>query len=64
VACIRGFNQFVLVILPLSGGFGLFLALYARLLVMFSFTNFLLDACLCAASLEAAKSAVQSFILF
>jgi hypothetical protein len=31
---------------------------------MLSLTNFLLDAGLGAASLEAAKSAVQSFVLF
>ena len=52
------------VILALSGSFGLFLALYAGLFVMLSFTNFLLDARLCTASLEAAKCAVQCLILF
>ena len=36
----------------------------AGLLVMLTLTNFLLDACLCTASLEAAKCTVQRFILF
>ena len=53
-----------LVVLPLSCSFGLLLTLYAGLLVVFSLTDFLLDARLCAASLETTQSAVQSLILF
>ena len=51
-------------ILALTGCFGLLLTLYAGLLVVFSLTDFLLDARLCAASLETTQSAVQSLILF
>lgn len=52
------------VVLSLSCSFRLLLALYARLLVMLSLANFLLDACLCAASLETTQSAVQGLVLF
>ena len=48
-----------LVILALSGSFGLLLTLYTGLLIVLTLTDLLLDACLCAASLEAAKSAVK-----
>ena len=52
------------VIFALSGSFRLLLALYARLLVMFSFTDFLLDAGLRAISLKSAQRAVQRFVFF
>ncbi len=48
-----------LVILALSCSFRLLLTLYAGLLVMLTLTDLLLDACLSAASLEAAKSTVK-----
>ena len=54
----------ILLILALSCSLRLFLALYARLLVMLSFSDFLLDACLCTVSLKSAQCAVQALILF
>ena len=47
-----------------ASGFRFFLTPYARLFIMFSFANLLLDACLCAISFETTQSAVQSLILF
>ncbi len=43
----------------LTSSFGLLLTSYAGLLVMLTLTNLLLNAGLCAVSLESAKSAVQ-----
>ena len=51
-----GIEAFYLVVLTLSCCFRLLLASYARLLVMFSFTDLLLDSCLCAVPLESAES--------
>ena len=53
-----------LIVLTLSGSFRLLLPLYAGLLVMLSLTNLLLDTILRTVSLESAKCAVQSLILF
>lgn len=50
--------------LSLSGCFRLLLALYARLLIMLSLADLLLDSGLGTASLEAAKCTVQSLVLF
>ena len=47
-------QRFDLVVLPFSCCFGFFLTPYAGFLVMFSFTDLLLDTCLSAASLETA----------
>ena len=52
-----------LLVLSLASSLGLLLATYARLLVMLSLANLLLDACLGAVSLESAKSAVQGLVL-
>ena len=54
----------VLIVFALSCCFGLLLASYARLLVMLSLTNLLLDTSLCTASLEATQCTVQCFVLF
>ena len=56
---IQGASPLNSIILALSCSFRLLLTLYAGLLVMLTLTDLLLDACLCAASLEAAKSAVK-----
>ena len=53
-----------LIIFAFSCCFGLLLASYAGLLVMLALTNLLLDPCLGAASLKAAKRTVQSLVLF
>ena len=47
-------QRFDLVVLPFSCCFGFFLTPYAGFLVMLSFTDFLLDTCLSAASFETA----------
>ena len=47
-------QRFDLVVLPFSSCFGFFLTPYAGFLVMFSFTDLLLDTCLSAASFETA----------
>ena len=52
------------IILTFSGRLGFLLAFYARLFVMLSLANFLLNAGLGAASLKTAQSAVQSLIVF
>ena len=50
--------------LSLASSLRLLLTLYARLLVVLSLTNLLLNACLSAISLKPTKGAVQRFILF
>ncbi len=53
-----------LIVFPLASSFRLFLPAYARLLIMLSFANLLLDTSLCAIPLETTQSTVQSLILF
>ena len=53
-----------LVIFALASRFRLFLASYARLLIMLSFANLLLNSSLCAVSFETTQSAVQRLVFF
>ena len=58
------YTYIYLLILTLSCSLRLLLTSYARLLVMLSLTNFLLNSGLSTVSLESAKSAIQCLILF
>ena len=53
-----------LVIFALSCCLRLLLASYARLLVVLSLTDFLLDTSLCATSLKTTQCAIQSLVFF
>ena len=50
-------------ILALTGCFGLLLALYAGLLIMFTLANFLNDAITCALALKTLQSTLQRLVL-
>ena len=59
-----GLFHVYLIVFTLPCCFGLLLTPYARLLVMLSLTNLLLDTSLSAASLKTTQGAVQSLVLF
>lgn len=58
------FLKSTLVVFPFSCSFGFFLTPYAGFLVMLSFPNLLLNAGLCAASLETTQCTIQRLIFF